>query len=57
LYSKIATSYDTPSNAELESLAIIEERFVAAKKDYAQIKKKVKFLEALKLETFEEFLK
>jgi hypothetical protein len=57
LYSKIATSYDTPSIAELESLGIIEERFVAAKMDYAKIKKKVKFLEALKLETFEEFVK
>tara|TARA_B110000091_G_scaffold124344_1_gene133727 strand:- start:53 stop:3079 length:3027 start_codon:yes stop_codon:yes gene_type:complete len=57
LYSKIATSYDTPSNSELESLAIIEERFVAAKKDYAKTKRKVKFLETLKLKTFEEFVK
>ena len=57
LYSKIATSYDAPSNSELESLAIIEERFVAAKKDYAKIKRKVKFLETLKLKTFEAFVK
>ena len=57
LYSKIATSYDKPSNAELESLSLIDERFMAAKKEYAKIKKKVKFLEALKLKTFEEFVK
>ena len=31
LYSKIADSYDKPSNAELESLAVIEERFEKAK--------------------------
>ena len=29
---KIADSYDKPSNAELESLAVIEERFEKAKK-------------------------
>jgi hypothetical protein len=57
LYSKIATSYDTPSNSELESLSIIEERFVAAKKNYAKTKRKVKFLKTLKLKTFEAFVK
>ncbi|APZ46310.1 hypothetical protein BW723_08365 [Polaribacter reichenbachii] len=57
LYSKIATSYDKPSNSELESLSIIEERFEAAKADYQKIKKKVKFLDELNLKSFEEFIK
>ncbi len=57
LFSKLAGSYDKPSSAELESLSIIEERFTNAKKDYAKIKKKVKFLETLELKTFEEFIK
>jgi photosystem II stability/assembly factor-like uncharacterized protein len=57
LYSKIATSYDKPSNSELESLALIIERFDIAKKDYLKIKKRIKFLEELKLKTFEEFVK
>ena len=57
LYSKIATSYDKPSNAELESLSIIEERFATAKVDYQKIKKKVKFLDELNLKSFEEFIK
>ena len=57
LYSKIAGGYDKPYTAELENLSIIEERFAKAKKDYAKIKKKVKFLEELKLKSFEEFVK
>ncbi|MCF6347824.1 MAG: hypothetical protein L3J20_05945 [Flavobacteriaceae bacterium] len=57
LYSKIAGSYDKPSAAELENLSIIEERFTKAKKDYTRIKKKVKFLNELKLKSFEEFVK
>ncbi|MDX5583321.1 MAG: hypothetical protein QNK20_00125, partial [Aureibaculum sp.] len=57
LYSKIAGSFDKPSNAELENLSIIEERFEKAIKEYSKIKKKVRFLEELKLKTFEEFIK
>ncbi len=57
LYSKIAGSYDKPSNAELENLSIIEDRFSKSKKDYAKIKKKVKFLNELDLKSFEEFVK
>jgi len=57
LFSKIAGSYDKPSNAELENLEIIEERFLKAKKDYSKIKKKVKFLEELNLKSFEEFIR
>lgn len=57
LYSKIAGSYDKPSNAELENLSIIEEQFNNAKKDYDKIRKKLKFIEELKLKTFDEFVK
>ena len=57
LYSKIAGSYDKPSNAELESLAVIEERFEKAKKDYSKLRKKAKFIDELGLKTFEEFVK
>jgi len=57
LFSKLAGNYDKPSQTELESLSIISERFTNAKKDYAKIKKKVKFLGDLKLKTFDEFVK
>lgn len=57
LYSKIAGSYDKPSNAELENLSIIEEQFNNIKKDYDKIRKKVKFIDELKLKTFDEFVK
>ena len=57
LYSKIATSYDVPSNSELESLEIISERFAKAKKRYSKIRKRVSFLEELKLKNFEDFVK
>ena len=57
LYSKIADSYDKPSNAELENLSIIEEQFNNAKKDYDKIRNKLKFIDELKLKTFEEFIK
>ncbi|RLD28934.1 MAG: hypothetical protein DRI75_05175 [Bacteroidetes bacterium] len=55
LYSKIAGSYDKPSSAELENLSIIEERFNAAKTDFAKLKKKSKFKD-LQLKTFDEFI-
>ena len=41
LYSKIADSYDKPSNAELESLAVIEERFEKAKEVYENSEEKL----------------
>ncbi len=56
LYSKIASSYDKPSDAELENLSIIEERFENAQKTYSKIKKKISFLEDLNLKSVEEFL-
>jgi len=56
LYSKIAGSYDKPTQEDLDNLKLIEERFTKAKKDFGKLKKKAK-LEALKLKTFDEFIK
>ena len=53
LYSKVATSYDKPSNNELENLKIIQKRFDNAKADFAKLEKKIKDLD---FKTFEEFL-
>jgi hypothetical protein len=55
LYSKIAGSYDKPSNAELENLSILKDRFSKAKKDFEKLKKKVKTTD-LQLKTFDEFI-
>lgn len=55
LYSKLAGGYDKPSNAELESLKVIENRFNKAKADFEKLKKKVK-ADDLALKTFEEFV-
>jgi hypothetical protein len=55
LYSKIARSYDKPSNAELESLKVIEERFNNAKKEFEKLKKKAK-TDNLELKSFKEFV-
>ena len=56
LYSKIAGSYDKPSNAELENLATISERFENAKAEFAKLSKKVD-MNALQLKSFEDFIK
>jgi len=53
LYSKVATSYDKPSNNELENLKTIQKRFDNAKADFAKLEAKVKEVE---FKTFEEFL-
>ena len=55
LYSKIAGSYDKPSNAELASLEVIKKRFEKAKADFNKLKEKAK-IEDLELKTFEEFV-
>lgn len=55
LYSKIASSYDKPSSAELENLSIIEERFKKANVDFVKLKKKAKTVD-LQLKTFDEFI-
>lgn len=55
LYSKIAGSYDKPSDAELDNLVVIEDRFNKAKKDFEKLKKKAK-VDDLELKTFDEFI-
>ncbi len=56
LYSKLASSYDKPSAADLENLGLISDRFVKAKEDLTGIKKKIKDMDSLKLMNFKEFL-
>jgi photosystem II stability/assembly factor-like uncharacterized protein len=53
LYSKVANSYDVPSQAELDNLAAIEQRFEEAKENFEKLEKKIK--EKPTLMTFEEF--
>ena len=55
LYSKVASSYDKPSAAELDNLTIIENRFEKAKTDFDKLKKKSKAAD-LDLKSYEEFL-
>ena len=55
LYSKLAGSYDKPSNAELENLQIIEERFKKAKMSFDKLSKKAK-VDDLMIKSFEDFL-
>ena len=55
LYSKIAGSYDKPSNAELGALKIIEDRFNKATKDFNKLKSKVK-LDGLQIKSFDQFI-
>lgn len=56
LYSKVASSYDKPSGAELQNLAVIAERFNTAKSDFAKLKDKYLKKQAVTLMTFEDFL-
>ncbi|REE81685.1 sortilin (neurotensin receptor 3) [Lutibacter oceani] len=55
LFSKLANSYDRPSSNELGNLAILEERFEKANKDFDKLKKKVK-LPDLNLKSFDDFI-
>jgi len=55
LYSKIASSYDKPSNNEMDNLNVIEERFNKAIKNFEKLKSKAK-LKDLEMKSFEEFL-
>ena len=56
LYSKVASSYDAPTQADLENLQLISARFQQAKDDYAKLKKKMKGLEGVSLKSFDAFL-
>jgi hypothetical protein len=55
LYSKIASSYDKPSENELNNLSLIEDEFNRAKIKFNKLKKKVK-IENLSLKSFDEFI-
>lgn len=54
LYSKVASSYDVPSQAELDNLAAIEKRFETAKNSFEKLKKKMKTVPTIM--TFQEFI-
>ena len=56
LYSKVASSYDKPSSAELANLKVIADRFNKAKEDFGKIKTKYLKKEALEFKSFDEFL-
>jgi len=56
LYSKVATSYDKPSAADMDNLNLLTERFNRAKDDLAKISKKIKDLDSMQLMDFETFL-
>ncbi|MDT0607527.1 WD40/YVTN/BNR-like repeat-containing protein [Croceitalea rosinachiae] len=56
LYSKLASSYDRPSNAELENLKVIVSRFTKAKEDFLKLKTKYFKKQPLELKSFETFL-
>ena len=56
LYSKVASSYDEPSAADLENLSLIRDRFEKAKSDFESIRPKVKGGDTLEIASFEAFL-
>ncbi len=56
LYSKVASSYDKPSAAELKNFEVITERFNYAKKEFAKLKDKYLKKQELALMSFEDFL-
>ena len=56
LYSKVASSYDKPSSAELNNLKVISSRFDKAKSDFDKIKNKYLKKKELQFKSFEEFV-
>ncbi|MEM1258287.1 MAG: hypothetical protein AAGH81_07155 [Bacteroidota bacterium] len=56
LYSKVASSYDKPSPAELGNLKVITTRFDKAKQDFVKIRDKYLKKQELRLKSFDEFL-
>ncbi|MEQ8906805.1 hypothetical protein [Ekhidna sp.] len=67
LYAKIASSFEAPSESELENLRLLEERFEKAKNDFSYIQTKrvpkmEKFMEGKEItkvafKSFDEFIK
>ncbi|NER09383.1 Sortilin, neurotensin receptor 3 [Muriicola jejuensis] len=56
LYSKVASSYDKPSAADMENLSLLTDRFDSAVKTLNTLKKKIKGIEAVELMDFDSFL-
>jgi hypothetical protein len=56
LYSKVASSYDKPSAADMENISLLTERFTNAKDELAKLKKKIKGIDSLELMNYESFL-
>ena len=56
LYSKIASSYDKPSKAELNNLNVLSARFDEAKKSFEKLKAKFIKKNEVPLKSFDEFL-
>ena len=55
LYSKVASSYDIPSENELDNLKLIEKEMVSAKNSYNKLLQKVD-LSKLNLKSYDEFV-
>ena len=55
LYSKIASSYDKPSENELDNMSLIENEFNRAKAKFNKLKKKVR-IENLNLKSYNDFI-
>ena len=55
LYSKIASSYDKPSQNEMDNLSLVESEFNKAKTKFSKLKKKVK-IDELNLKSYEDFI-
>jgi photosystem II stability/assembly factor-like uncharacterized protein len=55
LYAKLASSYDVPSQAELDNLAALKKRFERAKTDFEKLEGKIKS-SSVELKSFEDFL-
>ena len=56
LYSKVASSYDKPTKAELNNLKVISGRFETAKNDFKKIKEKYIKKQEMEFKSFDEFL-
>jgi len=55
LYSKVAESWDVPSNSELNNYDVIKKRFEKAKNTFNKLKSKVKIKE-FKMDSFQKFI-
>ena len=55
LYSKVAESWDVPSNSELNNYEVIKKRFEKAKKTFEKLKSKVN-IKDFSIDSYEKFL-